>query len=50
MLKKIRKYWIRFWGNWFRVIYKEDEIAEILIYHKRIYILKCKKLEEQNEI
>lgn len=47
MFKKFRKLWIRFWGNWFRVIKDEEEIAEILIYHKRIYILKCKKLEDK---
>jgi hypothetical protein len=47
MLKKFRKKWIRFWGNWFRVIKDDEEIAEILIYHKRIYILNYKDRENK---
>ena len=46
MLKKFRKRWIRFWGSWFRVIKDDKELAEILIYHKRIYILKTKEMED----
>ncbi|MEG1582222.1 MAG: hypothetical protein RR334_03635 [Clostridia bacterium] len=38
-MKSIMKLWRSFWGNRYRV-YKEDEkVAEVLIYHKKIYIL-----------
>lgn len=49
MLKKFRKLWIRFWSSWYRVIKDDNELAEILIYHKRIYILKINK-EGNDEI
>lgn len=39
ILKKIRKLWISFWGNRYRVFEDDKLINEILIYHKRIYIL-----------
>ena len=38
-IKKIRKLWISFWGNRYRVFEDDKLINEILIYHKRIYIL-----------
>lgn len=46
MFRKFRKMWIRFWGSWFRIIKDDKELAEILIYHKRIYILKINETED----
>ena len=33
-----------FWGNRYRVIKDGKTIENLLIYHKKIYILKLKKL------
>ena len=43
-MKKILWNWIKFWGNRYRVYDKDkNKIKEILIYHKRTYILEDDK-------
>lgn len=43
-MKKIIWNWINFWGTRYRVYDKDkNEIKEILIYKKRIYILEENK-------
>ena len=32
--------WINFWGNRYRVYKDDKEIYELLIYKKRIYVVK----------
>ena len=40
MSKKLSWYWKLFWGNRYRIYDKEkNKIKEILIYHKKIYLL-----------
>ena len=41
-MKKLKRLWINFWGNRYRVFEDDKVIKEILIYHRRIYILNKK--------
>lgn len=47
MLKKIRKAWINFWGNRYRIYEKDREIYNVLIYHKRMYLTKVGERDEE---
>ena len=43
VLKKISWSWKKFWGYRYRVIKDDKVIQELLIYHRKIYILKNKE-------
>ena len=43
IIKKISWIWKNFWGSIYRVYEDDKKIKEILIYHKRIYLLNNKK-------
>jgi len=39
-MKKLSWYWKLFWGNRYRIFDKDkNKVQEILVYHKKIYIL-----------
>jgi len=39
-MKKLKKLWINFWGHRYRVFEEDNKVCEILIYHRKIYIIK----------
>ncbi len=39
-MKKLRKLWINFWGHRYRVFEEDNKVCDILIYHRKIYIIK----------
>lgn len=43
IFKRVCWTWKRFWGYRYRIIEDEKVIREILIYHRKIYILKSKE-------
>ena len=39
-MKKIKKLWINFWGHRYRVFEEDNKVCDVLIYHRKIYIIK----------
>ena len=42
-MKKLKKLWINFWGNKYRVYKDDKEIYRAIVYGKKVYV------EEVNE-
>ena len=39
-MKKLRKLWINFWGHRYSVFEEDNKVCDVLIYHRKIYIIK----------